>query len=404
MSAAVAALPTTLRATSGSDAPFLPNPPQQPIGNGTAYRLDQTPASSIESDSLLRLTPDQVEIQARLGSGAFSSVFAVELRGVPTNRINSHNNNHNSQKSSSKQQKHQQSNAFAIKRLRADVLMDSSKQVAMTDFCSEMKILITLPRHPNIVSLHAVSQDFEASPDRGFLILEKLQETLQARVARWEMRARYLFKFNKISLWNVKARKALEAEEQTFRIKVAAVGVAKAMEHLHHHGILYRDIKPSNIGFAVDGTVKVFDFGMARKCNGNNQDTAASSVPSRDIKSMSKDQNHLYVGTAGTARYMAPEVAMNQPYGLPADVHSFGILLWQICSLQTPYKQMTSLDAWFKTAVLLKRRPNLRQIASPRIQTLTQACWDPNPDARPGFSAVAKELEQEVSKPASSYK
>mmetsp|Transcript_13010 Transcript_13010/g.31367 ORF Transcript_13010/g.31367 Transcript_13010/m.31367 type:complete len:344 (-) Transcript_13010:431-1462(-) len=300
MSAAVAALPTTLRATSGSDAPFLPNPPQQPIGNGTAYRLDQTPASSIESDSLLRLTPDQVEIQARLGSGAFSSVFAVELRGVPTNRINSHNNNHNSQKSSSKQQKHQQSNAFAIKRLRADVLMDSSKQVAMTDFCSEMKILITLPRHPNIVSLHAVSQDFEASPDRGFLILEKLQETLQARVARWEMRARYLFKFNKISLWNVKARKALEAEEQTFRIKVAAVGVAKAMEHLHHHGILYRDIKPSNIGFAVDGTVKVFDFGMARKCNGNNQDTAASSVPSRDIKSMSKDQNHLYVGTAGS--------------------------------------------------------------------------------------------------------
>jgi serine/threonine protein kinase len=34
--------------------------------------------------------------------------------------------------------------------------------------------------------------------------------------------------------------------------------------YLHSHSIIFRDLKPQNIGFDVRGDVKIFDFGMAR--------------------------------------------------------------------------------------------------------------------------------------------
>jgi serine/threonine protein kinase len=39
--------------------------------------------------------------------------------------------------------------------------------------------------------------------------------------------------------------------------------------------------------------------------------------------------------------YMAPEVALSQPYTETSDVYSFGILLWQICKLELPYEGIT---------------------------------------------------------------
>ena len=44
---------------------------------------------------------------------------------------------------------------------------------------------------------------------------------------------------------------------------LAAVSIADAISYLHSHRIIFRDLKPANIGFDNEGTLKLFDFGFA---------------------------------------------------------------------------------------------------------------------------------------------
>ena len=41
--------------------------------------------------------------------------------------------------------------------------------------------------------------------------------------------------------------------------------IAEALEAAHEQGIIHRDLKPANIKARADGTVKVLDFGLARR-------------------------------------------------------------------------------------------------------------------------------------------
>jgi serine/threonine protein kinase len=40
--------------------------------------------------------------------------------------------------------------------------------------------------------------------------------------------------------------------------------IAEALEAAHEQSIIHRDLKPANIKVRPDGTVKVFDFGLAK--------------------------------------------------------------------------------------------------------------------------------------------
>lgn len=65
---------------------------------------------------------------------------------------------------------------------------------------------------------------------------------------------------------------------------------------MHSHvrspqSVVYRDLKPDNIGFDVRGDVKIFDFGLSRQ------------IPS----GKSKDGLYKMTGDTGSPRYMAPE-------------------------------------------------------------------------------------------------
>ena len=109
--------------------------------------------------------------------------------------------------------------------------------------------------------------------------------------------------------------------------------IAEALEAAHEKGIVHRDLKPQNIKAALDGTVKVLDFGLAKALDA----AAGSSVDAARSPTLMNSPTLTAAGTAlgvilGTAAYMAPEQAKGRAVDRRADIWAFGVILWEMLS------------------------------------------------------------------------
>ncbi|KAI2507308.1 protein tyrosine kinase [Fragilaria crotonensis] len=102
-------------------------------------------------------------------------------------------------------------------------------------------------------------------------------------------------------------------------------------------------------------------------------------------------------GATGSRRYMAPEVALSQPYGLPADVYSFGVFLFECCTLIKPFGGMSSSEHSERVA-LGGGRPEFHvSCVTPKsIQKTVKSCWAQSPRARPDFVRVVNLIQREL--------
>ncbi|CAE8625270.1 unnamed protein product [Polarella glacialis] len=94
-----------------------------------------------------------------------------------------------------------------------------------------------------------------------------------------------------------------------------ACGVASAVAHLHAHGIVHRSVKAENVVFREQGQPVLADLGSAARID--------------DVVAMQRR-----VGSPG---YAAPELIDLKPYGLKADVFSFGVMLYFAASGTKPF-------------------------------------------------------------------
>ncbi|GAB4584047.1 serine/threonine-protein kinase [Nocardia sp. IFM 10818] len=98
-----------------------------------------------------------------------------------------------------------------------------------------------------------------------------------------------------------------------------ALSCAAGLDAAHRHGVLHRDVKPSNLMFAANGTLKLTDFGIAKIVGGDETlVTRAGEI-------------------IGTPSYIAPEQVRGQQLSPSTDVYALATMLYQLLSGTLPF-------------------------------------------------------------------
>jgi len=275
---------------------------------------------------------------------------------------------------------------YAVKVLSPEVVQNTALFLqGVLDLAVEARFLSDM-EHPHIIKLRALGRQspFEnANAYQFFLVLDRLYDTLERRLEKWQGEGRKIG-----GGFGAAAKKKAATQFQAFYQKriVVAYDLATAMEYLHKIDICYRDLKPENIGFDIRDDVKLFDFGLAKEL-----------LP----KEKQQDGTYKMTGMTGSPRYMAPEVAMELPYNQTCDSYSFAVLLWQMLSCQVPYENynMKSLKekVWsgpHKRPLIPKDKKTLQSFP-PQMQNLLQNAWHKDLHARTTIAGVAQALRKE---------
>ena len=172
-------------------------------------------------------------------------------------------------------------------------------------FTREAQILASL-NHPNIAAIFGIE---EADGTRA-LVLELVEgPTLADRIAKGP----------------IPLDEALPIAKQ----------IAEALEAAHEAGVIHRDLKPANIKVRADGTVKVLDFGLAKRAPSE----ALSQTTTETYASMTQAGALL-----GTLPYMAPEQLRGQPADTRSDIWALGLVFYEMVAGERPFKGRTSVE------------------------------------------------------------
>ena len=175
----------------------------------------------------------------------------------------------------------------AVKILKEELLDDVD---SVADFKKEIKATIQMS-HPSIMQIYNEG----VWKKRPYLVLEYLKgQTLLDKIE-------YYTKFT--------VKEACEIMLQ----------LLDAVAYTHNHQIIHRDIKPQNIFYLSNGTVKLGDFGIA--------------------KNEKEAENHGKI--LGSVHYLAPEVLQGKPFSIASDIYASGVTFFQLVTGILPFDGST---------------------------------------------------------------
>jgi serine/threonine protein kinase len=159
-------------------------------------------------------------------------------------------------------------------------------------------------------------------------------------------------------------------------LKIASL-LCEALQYLHDHGVVHRDLKPHNVMVGCDGSIRLLDFGLA-KSNEFRRVTFAGWTPAM-----------------GTPDYMAPEQVRGKRGDARTDVYSLGAMLYEMLTGETPFDGDNSLAA-MNARVLGDPEPlrKLNPKLSPQAEEIVLHAMERNPAGRySSVTAMQAELD-----------
>lgn len=148
--------------------------------------------------------------------------------------------------------------------------------------------------------------------------------------------------------------------------------MAEAIHYAHQQGTLHRDLKPSNVLIDSRDQVRITDFGLAMRVEGDSDLTRTGQI-------------------LGTPSYMPPEQARGQRnlIGPGSDVYSLGAILYECLTGRAPFRGDSVLKTIEQVLRAEAASPRLLNPGAPRdLETICLKCLEKEPHRRYGTAQL----------------
>uniref|UniRef100_A0AAX7VMJ8 receptor protein-tyrosine kinase n=1 Tax=Astatotilapia calliptera TaxID=8154 RepID=A0AAX7VMJ8_ASTCA len=317
-------------------------------GNNHIY-IDPT---QLPYDSKWEFPRQKLRFGKTLGSGAFGKVVRATAYGLCS--------------------------ADAVTTVAVKMLKPNAHSTEKEALMSELKVLIYLGNHVNIVNLLGactvggpilVITEYCCYGDLLNFLRRKRESFLNSRAGDGYMPMRPSEKERSSESDDIDEL-SLDAED----LLSFSYQVAKGMEYITSRNCIHRDLAARNILLTHGRVAKICDFGLAR-----------------DITT---DASYVLRGNARLpVKWMSPESIFDCVYTIESDVWSYGILLWEIFSLgNSPYPGMQVGSAFYRM-IQEGHRMSRPEYAPTEMYDMMLSCWNHDPLKRPSFKKLVEKTE-----------